>query len=158
MEPGQSTLHAHDFFVNQVDLLPMQIVVPVSKQVNRIASLFGSDSEYVLSRIIDAISDYPTSNKKVSRLAEELYTGLRRGPYHAGVAVLDHTITLEQAALDIRDILFSLGCYVNGRWLIYLYETTMPSGDLLLRRPTGFDEFCDEVYCISEMMEIFNQL
>lgn len=158
MEPGQSTLQAHDFFVNQVDLLPMQIVIPSQKPVNQIVSLFGSDSEYVLSRIIDAISDYPTSNQKVSRLAGELYKGLRSGPANMGVVVLDHTITLEQAALDIRDVLQSLGCYINGRWLIYLYDTTLQSGALLLRRPTGFDEFCDEVYCISEMMEIFNQL
>lgn len=158
MEPGQSTLQAYDFFHNEVSILPIHIVIPTSLQVNRLTSLFGTDSEYIISCIIDAISDYPSSNRNVARLTAELYTGLKKGYSDMGMVVLEHGITIEQAALDIRDILFSLGCYIDGRWLTYLYETTLPTGALLLRRPTGFDEFCDELHCVAKMLDIFNQL
>jgi len=136
---------ASDFYITQVEPLPIHVIIPPVRAVQVLVSLFGSDAEYVLSKIIEAVSDKVSAQLKATRLADEIYHGLTQGAKHRSPQVLDYMITVEQAALDIRDALSESGCYIYDRWLPYMFEHIVPGGSLLLQRATSFEEFCDEL-------------
>jgi hypothetical protein len=128
-----------------IQSLPSKVIIPTSVPIKQISLIFGSDSELVVSKILNALSDKITSSIKISRIAGEIYDGLSmgvRGPKNR-VAYLDKMIGLEQASLDISDILKANGCYIQDRWMPYLYETILPDYSLLLILPRDVEEFSD---------------
>lgn len=142
-----SELYSLSLWQSHAQFLPTNIIVPTSVPIKNISLIFGSDSELVVSKILDALADNLTANIKVSRIAGEIYDSLTlgsRGPINR-VAYLDKMVGLEQAAFDLRDILKASGCYVNDRWMPYLYETILPDFSLLLTLPKNFEEYCDNV-------------
>lgn len=142
-----SEFYSHSLWQSHAQFLPANIIVPTSVPIKNISLIFGSDSELVVSKILDALADNLTANIKVSRIAGEIYDSLTlgsRGPINR-VAYLDKMVGLEQAAFDLSDILRANGCYVNGRWMPYLYETMLPDFSLLLTLPKNFEEYCDNV-------------
>jgi hypothetical protein len=99
----------------------------------------------VLSKTIEAVSDKSTANIKVAALADELYKGFNHSGNRNRPTLLNYMITVEQTALDVKDLLTQYGLYTYDRWLPYLYESILPGGGLMLRRPTTFEEFCDDL-------------
>lgn len=135
----------YSFYETHVQSLPSKVIIPTSTPIKQISLIFGSDSELVVSKILDALSDRITSNVKISKIAGEIYDGLSmgvRGPIDR-VAYLDKMIGLEQASLDVSDILKNNGCYIQDRWMPYLYETILPDYSLLLILPRSLDEYHD---------------
>jgi hypothetical protein len=150
LENITSDEESHDFYgiyETHVQLLPSKIIIPASDPIRRITLIFGPDSELVVSKILDALNDEVTSNIKIAKIADEIYDGLvlgSRGPVNR-VAYLDKMVGLEQAGLDLRDVLRASGCYVQNRWMPYLYETILSDYSLLLVLPRSLEEFHDNL-------------
>lgn len=136
---------AHAFYEQMVVPLPESVILPATKQLQALIALFGSDAELVVCKIIEAIGDKTSAHLKVTRMANELYKGLTQGASHQAPRMLDYTIVVEQAALDIRDLLEQYGVYIQGRWLPYVYEHIVPGGGLMLQKPLSFQQFIDDI-------------
>lgn len=136
-----------DFYQTYLHYLPKQVIIPTNQPIKRITLTFGTDNELIVSKILEALSDKVTSSIKISKLAGEIYDGLslgNRGPVNR-VAYLDKMVGLEQTSLDLRDVLETSGCYIENRWMPYLYETILPDYSLLLTLPRSLEEFHDSV-------------
>lgn len=136
---------AFQFYHEQVAPLPLYLVLDTARPVRKLQSIFGDDGEYLVCKIVEAVTDRASSNTMVSMLSGGIYEDATHGQKVSRVRMLEHMVTLEQCALDIRDALMASGCYLNQRWFPYLYEDLMPDGSILMRRPLSFEEFCDEI-------------
>jgi hypothetical protein len=147
METISDSKDEYSLYQSHIQWLPSKVIIPASAPVKHISLVFGTDNELIICKILEALSDGVTSNIRIAKIADEVYDGLSigtRGPKNR-VAYLDKVVSLEQARLDIKDILKVNGCYVESRWMPYLYETILPDYSLLLTLPKSFDEFCDNL-------------
>lgn len=135
----------YDIYYTHIQKLPPQVIVPSHNPVKRISLIFGEDSELIVTKILEAISDRVISSIRMSKITGELYDELSLGTLNAGnrVSYLDKMVELEQAGLDIHDVLKSSGCYIQDRWMPYLLETILPDFSMLLTLPSSLEEFCD---------------
>lgn len=143
---------AYQFYYQFVAPLPMHVILPTTPMIRKLISIFGPESEILLHRIVVAISDRCSADLKIAKAAGEIYKSLGERKLnrnammmeHHGVAFMDHMVTFEQAGLDLRDVIKNNGLYVEGRWLPYAYEATVNGFDVMLKRPSSFEEFCDD--------------
>lgn len=140
-----------EFYTKYVISMPDIIVVACSKPVATLRSLFGSDTEFVLSKIVEACTDKVSSNIRLANLAGTIYSGLAHSKPAGRVTMMESMVTLEQCSLDIRDSIFSYGCYINNRWLPYTFEKLLPDCSVLLQKPQSYEEFVDEIMWISQI-------
>lgn len=138
-----SRLESMDFYHQHIATLPPYLILDVGQHTRRLMCLFGPDTEYVLSRTVEAIMDRVPVNVAVSRMVQELINAfMETGKYHRP-QLFDLMITVEQVALDIQQYVQEHHLYVRGRYLPYHYETTGADGSVVLKRLDTFEEFCD---------------
>lgn len=136
-------LESMDFYRNYVAPLPPYLILDVGPLTRRLMCLFGAETEYIVSRTIEAIMDRMTANVAVSRMAQDLFNGFMDTGKYQRPQLFDLLITVEQVALDLQQYVQEQNLYVKGRYLTYRYETMTPDGGVALKLVESFEEFCD---------------
>ncbi len=162
--------NAYGELVSVFDSLPTAVIIDLSEPVRKIGSVFKPDPrnligpEYVIDRAIEACRVRTTAHRDIGLFSTRLLKDLRdlkerrnlsvqefkrisgneegEWPYPS-TDLMDMMVTIEQATLDIFDILQAYKMYVSNRYLPYRYETMMPDGTVILKRCQTLEEFLD---------------
>ena len=135
----------NEFFDSHIYGLPEHIVLNTSKIVRRLQSVFATDVDYILSRLIEAVSDKQMHAIVLRKTVQDLYNGMYESGRYNQIQLLDILSTLEMASCDLKDYLTENKLYLKGRFLPYKYETTMTDGSIVVVRVHNFEDWCDSV-------------
>lgn len=145
-----------------IQVLPTFVIVPTEKAVRNLQSVFPCNSD-ITPFIADIVDDMVDKTNAISRMRKTI------GVYHDGVlnkiddscdsisrtslsrserlvGGFESGILIEQACMDIFDMIDHHGIRAGNRFLCYKLQSLQPGGVIMLQKHFDFEEFCDEFY------------